>query len=212
MAVQQIGTRLVRCFGKGDNLKKVVTEVVDGKTFTNVFDAKGNLIKQRVKAFSEEMVGDKFVKTKTTVTEHCHEIFKDITDSVYKTIDDVKKFVGGRKTHYIDAGYEDSTDFLKKESVRYFNRANSHKGVKTTYSDGLRYARREYDNVLSYNDKGLPMPNTLSRTAAEDLSLKEMREWHLKNHPQRPYTDYPGYEFLDEPIKSIKLNGLDKLL
>ena len=210
MAVQQIGTRLVRCFGNGDNLKKVVTEVVDGKTFTNVFDAKGTLIKQRVKAFSEEMVGDKLVKTKTTVTDiQGGDLFKKITDSVYKIKDKVKNFVGGRSTKYVADG-EDFIDCIKDTSDRYFNRTRLYD--RTSYRNGLRLTRGKPQSYVGYNNKGLPKPDELLSMKAKDMSLKEMREWHLKNHPQRPYTDYPGYEFLDEPIKDIKLNRLDELL
>ena len=49
MSIVQIGARLVRQFGEGKNLRKVVTETLNGKTFTKVLDSNGNTILDRAK-------------------------------------------------------------------------------------------------------------------------------------------------------------------
>ena len=86
MSTIQVGTRLVREFGKGSNLKKVVTEVLDGKVYTKVLNKDGKVVQERVKAFAEKNVGDKFVKTTTKVLKEESKYIKALED--YFAIED----------------------------------------------------------------------------------------------------------------------------
>lgn len=95
MATISTGLQLIRNFGSGANLRKVITEVIDGKIVTKVLNSEGTLLTARTKTISNQVVGDKFVKTVTKeLTEKQPHPFlkpetpfywgsKTITDRVY---------------------------------------------------------------------------------------------------------------------------------
>lgn len=89
MSIVQIGARLVRQFGEGKNLRKVVTETLNGKTFTKVMDSEGALIVERAKQIQKAKVDNNNVNTITKITRRISRepqnytyVTKEITDRV----------------------------------------------------------------------------------------------------------------------------------
>jgi len=66
MSVMQVGSKLVRTFGSGSNLRHAITETVGNKTFTEVLDSEGKLLANRVKEITRQNIGDKLVITRKT--------------------------------------------------------------------------------------------------------------------------------------------------
>ena len=211
--VMQIGNRLIRTFGEGKNLKRVVTELFDGKIFTNVYDVsnRNKLIRSRVKVFSESNVNGKTIKTKTSVIETPGETYKKVCDRFYKEGSDGNKFLGYREC------ISSSNDF----NFKALSSPNSNFVSATYYmKDGRRNFRYYYKersdkpfDRVDYNKKGLPYPVRCLGSRREELanaSLKDMRNWHIKNYPYLRYmTDELNMGSLDE---GLKLNNLDALL
>lgn len=82
----QVGRRLVKTFGEGQNLKKVVTETLeDGNILTRVFNNEGKQLTERLKKVGNmEEVGDKLVKTTTKVIKDEEGVItKQVRDRVY---------------------------------------------------------------------------------------------------------------------------------
>ena len=213
--VTQIANRLVRMFGQGANLKKVVTEVVDGKTFTTVFDNEGSKIATRVKAFADEVVGDKLVKTKKNVVQQrdCAPE-KYIIDRVYSIADDTKTLIGERRTNYKTA---DGT--LIKTGKGFVNK-DSGKSVYTYYRDnGTRFEKDYwsgdvYDGYIHMNRLGLPYPKGRMVNELVESPLSDMRIHHFNNKPGEKYLpDWCNMPSLDDVSGlGVKLNYLDNLL
>ena len=211
--VMQIGNRLIKTFGEGKNLKRIVTEVFDGKIFTNVYDVSNGdkLIRSRVKVFSESNVNGKIIKTKTSVTEVPGVIYKDVRDRVYKECFDGNKFLGYRSCRSYD-----------EHKFKTLSSPNSNFVSKTCYEDGRRNSRNYHKErsgpatvTVDYNKKGLPYPTSCSsHDELADASLKDMRIWHINN---RPHLRYMPLELnmgsLDDASSlGLKLNNLDALL
>ncbi len=82
----QVGRRLIKTFGEGQNLKKVVTETLeDGNILTRVFNNEGKQLTERLKKVGNmEEVGDKLVKTTTKVVKDEEGVItKQVRDRVY---------------------------------------------------------------------------------------------------------------------------------
>ena len=214
--VTQIANRLVRTFGSGANLKKIVTEVIDGKTFTTVFDKEGSKIRTRVKAFADEVVGDKLVKTKKNVVQQrdC-EPEKYIIDRVYSIADDTKTLIGKRRTAYSTV---DGT--LIKTGKGVVNK-DSGKEVYTYYGDNGTRLRKDYysdgllhDGYIQMNSLGLPYPNGRVVDELFESPLSDMRIHHFNNKPGEKYLpDWCNMPSLDDVSGlGVKLNYLDNLL
>ncbi len=183
MSIVQIGARLVRQFGEGKNLRKVVTETLNGKTFTKVLDSDGNTILDRAKKIDRYEVGNKKVSTITKVSdEPGHGLKKTVTDRVYNA---ESGLLGIRKTDFreIDGFVKTSTT---KSSVAE-NRA-----IKKSFDvDGITIQRvlftKDHSNCLYHNNKGLPAPWGVTPANMENMKLAEMRCWHLEHKPDRAY-------------------------
>ncbi len=213
LGTQQIGNKLVRIIGEGKGLKRVITEVVDGKTLTHVFDADGNRILSRAKEISTDRVGDKFVRTTTKViNDKCRSSMavepdtfrKIVTDRIY---DSNGKLVGSR-TVFANG---DSIDKMVKFAVskqgsddirltKYFSPENGRVVRKEAFTDintGAVYNRKHSGLIMKYNDRGLPMPDSKKsligyvapkHLPSSDMSLRQMIDWKNVNFPKDSYT------------------------
>ena len=212
LGTQQIENKLVRIIGEGKGLKRVITEVVDGKTLTHVFDADGNRILSRAKEISTDRVGDKFVRTTTKVINDKRRssmavepdtFRKIVTDRIY---DSTGKLVGSR-TVFANG---DSIDKMVKFAVskqgsddirlkKYFSPENGRVVRKEAFTDintGAVYNRKHSGLIMKYNDRGLPMPDTKrnimdviapKRLPSSDMSLRQMIDWKNVNFPKESY-------------------------
>ena len=98
----QIGSRLVRNFG--ENGIKVVTESLNGKTYTKVFNRCNNIIKERVTQNEAKQIGDNFVRTRTKIEKAMDDECEDIVYGISKTVEDRvyqgDQFLGRRLQRY----------------------------------------------------------------------------------------------------------------
>ena len=213
LGTQQIGNKLVRSIGEGKNLKRVITEVVDGKILTHVFDSEGNRFLSRAKQFSEDKVGDKFVKTTTKVVNSRGRSSVDIEpDKFSRTVidrvyDNNGKLVGSRAV--FENG--DSIEKMAKVAVskqgsddirltKYFSTENGRVTSKEAVTDtnaGAVYELKHSGMKMNYNDKGFPMPEIKrnimdviapKRLPSSDMSLRQMIDWKNVNYPKDSYT------------------------
>ena len=222
-----IGTRLCREFAKDG--KTVVTEMIDGKTFTNVVDQLGNTIYRRVKKIERYNVGDKTVITKTCIgnKDPKDSIIKRITDRVYNQNDE---FLGARscveeiKTRSNGyTGYKHTYKQSVNDTCRFFKYFDPQSGkVTKKVSFYSRPGSSKLDNTspvitVDYNSKGLPYPQSVNfkdKTSLNNSTLAGMRGWHLSQHPELPYAQ-PGskLEHVDKrEIVLPKINYLDEYL
>ena len=193
MSIVQIGARLVRQFGEGKNLRKVVTETLNGKTFTKVLDSNGNTILDRAKKIDRYEVGNKKVSTITKVSQKPESPrTKQVTDRVYDG--ESRLLLGKRVTNF-------RADINKKENCYGFVKRSTTKshilndiGIKKDFNgDGIAESRTIVIDgfypvrSLHHNNKGLPMPKGGNPGYFEDMSLAEMRRWNVLNNPDKPY-------------------------
>ena len=189
MSIVQIGARLVRQFGEGKNLRKVVTETLNGKTFTKVLDSNGNTIFDRAKKIDRYEVGNKKVSTITKVSDKSgHVLQKTVTDRVYNA---ESGLLGVRRTDFFDTG-DDYTGFVKRYATKRSIAGN--RGIDKEFdNDGIAKSRTMikdgiyYCSGLNHNNKGLPIPTGEDPAYFKDMSLAEMRRWHLEHTPDRAY-------------------------
>ena len=208
MSILQIGARLVRKFGEGKSLKTVVTETLNGKTFTKVLDSNGNTVLDRVKKIDRYDVGNKKVSTITKVSKDEALLTRQVTDRVY---DGESKLLGIRKTDFRDIG----DDFVKTSTTK--SSVAENRAIKKSFDgDGITTQRGLFTEVgskyLYHNNKGLPAPWGVTPANMEDMKLAEMRRWHLEHKPDRAYAPAEfrlGYlDKQDEVLGTI--NNLDK--
>lgn len=186
-----VGNQLIRMFGEGANLKRVITETVDGKTLTHVFDADGNRIISRAKSFAKEAVGNKVVNTRTEVRLKGDNNYKFITDRVYSQNGEL---LGSRAT-----GFNNGVKVhLGKQAVNGDRFVKSFRGDGTTLDKAIIsnvYASSKYNYVLmgsgygqwvQYNMKGLPMPRN-GYVPDSYMSIKDMKSWMAVNRPDSNY-------------------------
>ena len=209
MSIVQIGARLVRQFGEGKNLRKVVTETLNGKTFTKVLDSNGNTILDRAKKIDRYEVGNKKVSTITKVSdEPGHVLKKTVTDRVYNA---ESGLLGVRRTDFFDTG-DDYTGFVKRYATKRSIAGN--RAIAKRFDDGIAVGRMVFPEkfMLQHNNKGLPMPKGGNPAYFKDMSLAEMRRWNMLNRPDRAYAPAEfrlGYlDKQDEVLGTI--NDLDK--
>ncbi len=189
MSILQIGARLVRKFGEGKNLRKVVTETLNGKTFTKVLDSNGNTILDRAKKIDRYEVGNKKVSTITKVSdEPGHVLKKTVTDRVYNA---ESGLLGTRRTDFVDLGDDHVTKFVKT-SVTKSSVAENRSIVKSFDIDnGLTRERvcftEDHSNHLYHNNKGLPIPAGGHPEYFQDMSLAEMRRWNVLHNSDQAY-------------------------
>ena len=136
MAVSQIGTRLVRQFDEGGkNCKIVLSETLNGKTFTKVLDSNGNTILDRVKKIDRYNVGNKKVSTITKVSQGADSpLKKQVTDRVYNA---ESGLLGIRRTDIADI------DFSFFSELGYFLAITF-----TGFFSQLRYADSDQRTVI----------------------------------------------------------------
>jgi len=222
MGITQIGARLIRSFGSGENLRKIVTETVNGKTYTRVLDKDGNIVKERVKQIvRNQQVGNKKVNTVTKIISRPESSpHKLVYDRVYSA---EGEFLGSRATMF-----NIFSDGIEKDAVLK-NRVGGNSFLKW-FASGGKVASKVggcpagarprtdigYNCSVHYNDKGLPVPQW-KNDVPEDvkgMSLKEMRDLHLKTHPEVFYAaPGSGLEFLDKPTEGLAtMNDLDKFI
>ena len=214
-------------FGKGSNLKKVITEVLDGKVYTKVLNKDGKVVQERVKAFAEKNIGDKFVNTTTKVLKEermgSPSIEKEVMDRVY---DSGHRYLGCRDTSYRQ--YVDSDDWYKSRVAKRAN--NSDKVTITEFvGDGRRVFKYVFDKNnpsvgIDFNNKGLPLPDwakSINQSPSDevyknlhDKSLKDMLAYHFKVKPYQKYIpDEAGLQSLNNRFADTpKLTDLDKYI
>ncbi len=198
IGTQQVGNKLVRLFGEGQNVKRVVSEVIDGKTITSVFDINGNHLTSRAKQFSAEAIGNKVIKTKKETF-----LYGGFNPSLTKRTDEVYNgynYLGKRIINEFESGTKTvtkqkaDTDFVVK---------------KRFYDNGFLVDRRvlnkDFDTLFSMNranNKGLIIPNDVTASDAKNMSIKEMRNKLFVENPNDSSIDY---------IDSFGACGLEKL-
>jgi len=210
MSILKIGARLIKSFGSGENLRRVITETVDGKTFTNIYDAAGNLLRQRVKEITRYSVGNKNVITIKKInsemksgTNYPESTTKNFLDKVY---DKAGKLLGFRK----ETGHVGSS--IKE--VKKLNIAERYETEKT-FDCGKANYKSVFGKSIRYNNKGLPMPQGMNYATASGKSIAEMNKIHMEVAPDVSYA--PGGFGLDhlngKYVKYDKqLNELDQYL
>ncbi len=187
MRTVQIGARLVRNFGEGKNLKTVITETLNGKTFTKVLNSDGNPIKDRAKKIDRYNVGNKKVSTITKVSKAPDfPLEKQVTDRVYNA---ESGLLGIRRTDFADI--RDDCTKLVKQAVTKSSIAGNIEIRKRFYSNGIAKGRAFINNFyrlnLLHNNKGLPMPKDANSMDMHGMKLADMRHWHLEHNPESPY-------------------------
>ena len=187
MSIVQIGARLVRQFGEGKSLKTVVTETLNGKTFTKVLDSNGNTIFDRAKKIDRYEVGNKKVSTITKVSDKSgHVLQKTVTDRVYNA---ESGLLGTRRTYFFDT--VDDYTFVKRHTKKSSVAENRSIMKSFDISNGLTTERvlftKDHSNCLYHNNKGLPAPWGVTPANVENMKLAEMRRWHLEHKPDRAY-------------------------
>ena len=211
MSILQIGARLVRKFGEGKNLRTVVTETLNGKTFTKVLDSNGNTILDRVKKIDRYKVGNKKVSTITKISSYdSNDLTKQVTDRVY---DGGARLLGTRRTDFnAFITKENYYDFVKWNTIKRSIAGN--RAIAKRFDDGIAVGRMVFPEkfMLQHNNKGLPMPKGGNPAYFKDMSLAEMRRWNMLNRPDRAYAPAEfrlGYlDKQDEVLGTI--NDLDK--
>ena len=186
MSIVQIGARLVRQFGEGKNLRKVVTETLNGKTFTKVLDSNGNTILDRAKKIDRYEVGNKKVSTITKVSDELgHVLKKTVTDRVYNA---ESGLLGVRRTNFSDIG-DGYTEFEKIASYKW----SENRSIAKSFNDGIAIGRKVTENkyfnylTLLHNDKGLPMPTGGNPADFKGMSLAGMRRWNVLHNSDQAY-------------------------
>ena len=188
MSIVQIGARLVRRFGEGKNLKTVVTETLNGKTFTRVLDIHGNTILDRAKKIDRYDVGNKKVSTITKVSKDEAALTRQVTDRVY---DGESRLLGTRRTDFRDFGVDHVTKFVKISATK--SSVAENRAIKKSFNadNGLTIHRvfftEDHSNYLYHNNKGLPIPRGITPEYMDDRSLADMRRWNVLNNPDKPY-------------------------
>ncbi len=235
MAVELIGNRIVKTIGQGDAVKKIITEVVDGKTFTKVLDKDGKVLVDRAKQLNTAKVGDKEVKTVQKVKMQNGNLQKDTFDRVYKD----GELVGRRATREI----HDGDKFVKVSSVKQndteagalplakaFDTKTGrvqekvrNPGLMGDKSFALGYGGHwgSSNGCIHYNNKGLPVSDELLRYRADKdgiivsgRSLKQLRNMHLEVAPNKPYarTGLKLDHLNNRQAGDNTLNDLDKFI
>lgn len=217
MSIMTIGSRLVRVFGEGENLRKVVTECVNGKTYTRVLDVQGNILKHRLKVIERTNVGNKKVSTIIKVNENVKSFIKTTYDRVYNS---EGSLLGSRCTF---EGKPNGYTHLEKvastkqgtgisRQIKFFWKDNVIYKSMYKASPGSMHIKDSSSARVYYNQKGLPCPVGLD--PHNNMSLKEMKDWHFANNPERYYA-HPDLNlgFLDERgADNLMLNSLDKYI
>lgn len=203
MATLKIASRFVRTFNNGEHLTKVVTQVNDGKIFTNVYNKDGCLLKSRVKLFSDANVGDKFVKTRMYVLQlDSGVVSKTVENRVYNkaNLDGKRVPIGYRITsEEIFKGHK----LCKKRLVNLQNGSLNEKILKDKIVCTKTFKNGNNINFIDYNNLGLPMPKVLNNIEAKDLSINEMYIKALEKDPSSTYFPSGYYH---------KINNLDVYL
>ena len=160
MVTISTGLQLVRNFGNGANLRKVITEVIDGKIVTKILNSEGTLLFARTKTISNQVVGDKFIKTVTKeLTEKQPHPFlkrdipfywgsKTVTDRVYRANDigDYQKL--GERIVYYNRG---ASDIYHKIGV--LKRAANGSETYTRFRTIRGLGDERFDKVIIKNAK-----------------------------------------------------------
>lgn len=211
MSILQVGARLVRRFGEGKNLRTVVTETLNGKTFTKVLDSNGNTILDRVKKIDRYKVGNKKVSTITKISSYdSNGLTKQVTDRVY---DGGARLLGTRRTDFnAFITKENYYDFVKWNTIKRSIAGN--RAIAKRFDDGIAGGRMVFPEklVLHHNNKGLPMPKSTTPANFEGMSLAEMRRWNVLNNPDKPYAPAEfGLGYLDKQDDVLgTIHDLDK--
>lgn len=241
MSTIQIAQRLVRTFGEGDKLKKVITETIgEGKTLTKVLDNEGKVIQERLKVIApQEQVGDKFVSTTTKVLRYEDgQVEKTVLDRVYQptawkggvSFDDEaeiadagmecigKKKIGERLKKWINGILDRKVvQTQDKRLITEFNESKNGKIREVMKKDkdfviGEDGEMTFLRHSMNCNDKGLPMPHKFLSFGIKD-TLRDMRIAFQKQYPGSRYAPSNfSFSSLDEHLPDMKLTDLDKYL
>lgn len=221
MSIRSIGTRLVKEIGTDKNYKKIVSDCIDGKTYTNILDSNERLLATRTKMISKEVVGNKKVNTVTKVTLDSH--FSDVKKTTYDRVyDNDNRLLG---TRYTRERLTDENKFVKEltakqragEDLReykvyYEDGTLSYKSANRSNSPGDNYLNNSetIDNI-DYNKKGLPCSDFIDPD--NNMTLKEMRTMHIQNNPQEPYAHSAlKLEHLNDRVEGATINHLDQYI
>ena len=202
MTTVQFGQRLVRTFGTGSNAKKVLTETLNGKVYTKVLNANGDVVQERVKAFSEGKVGNKFVKTITRVCakKEC-AMTKTVNDRVYCNAEKLGQRLSEFKMF--------DNFFEKVSSIKTTASGNFSEKV---FRDNNLWSNNKKGYQIYYNDLGLPKPENCD-ISTNGKSLKEMIKDHFEAHPDRYYLpEASGLSKLNSSPAKPALSLLDRFI
>lgn len=157
------GQKLFRSFGKGVDTRHVITETIDGKTYTRVLKAEGKVLENRIKTIERFAVGNKKVVRST----------KEFMNGTRHTDDRVLDSNG----NYL--GHREVVDYGNQKNIFKFTADNS--GTQKEISDGITHKKSVYDkdeeyidSFSKYNNKGLPIPRGVGLFDSRDKSLQEM--------------------------------------
>ena len=205
----QIGTRLVRPLGNEG--KKIISETLNGKTYTKIIDKTGAAIRERVSTNSTQ-IGHRTISRRIIVDRESigntygENIYKKIKDRVYNNA--YNELLGTREQLFTLQG----TEFIKKSCskqtetrgiVRNFREDGTVRNVDVKTKD--QPSAKYYCNNL-----GLPIPQSLSSNQCMNKSIKEMQAMHLAEAPHVPY-HLPGTRLEHLDVRTDELPTLNKL-
>ena len=190
------GQKLFRSFGKGVKTRYVITETMNGKTYTRVLNAEGNILENRIKAIERFTVGDKKIVSSTK------EFASGTRHTVDRVVDSNGNYLGRREVK----------DYGDQKYVFKFTADNS--GTEKEVYDGITHRKSVYgkDNEfigkLEYNNKGLPIPRGVKSFDSGDASLQEMLK--MAGDEGKIYGYYPEWSKLDHITPKFNLENYVK--
>lgn len=163
LQVASFGQKLFRTFGKGVKTRHIITETINGKTFTRVLDAEGKVRYNRIKTIKRFEVGDKRITS-------CTKDFNTHTSTVDRVVDHNGNYLGNREV--VIRGVE--KDVFKSVAGNYTTNKEVICGI-TNKKYCFDKDKVLFENCkVEYNNLGLPVPKELKYYKCEGKSLQEM--------------------------------------
>lgn len=218
MSIIQVGSKLVRTFGSGSNLRHAITETVGNKTFTEVLDSEGKLLANRVKEITRQNIGDKLVITRKEISP-CTKEIDNQRDLIY---DKDGKFLGMRVLDWFFGGFKGKPAIVLKVNAdgigrwKYcnVNRADVDGIRATTYSlygklrncrgtNGIPHSRSDAKKMFKsepiltcHNKHGIPIPHSVLDIGYDKEIMHG--DWPLRKMISAgAFAKGSGYEFLN---------------
>lgn len=194
-----IGSRLVREFGA----KNILSECVNGKTYTRVLDVNGDILKERLKMTERTNVGNKKVSTITKIVKDAKARFFPISKTTYDRVYNSDGLLLGSRCKFERSEFGKNLEKIEvsKQGKDLFRQIKVYSDGKLTGKTAMLNLPGSYHFYVyptpqvRYNEKGLPVNN---------MSLKQMIDSQMEFHPQRP--DIPDLD------KLSPMTDLDKYI